>query len=214
MNETTGQFRSAAFGGFHRQDVLDYIETITRENEARREELEQALAREREARAQAEARLETAEDQAAQAASERDRLAEELARTKEALDQTAAALTQARSQAEDLESKVSHLAPEAESWQRIKDTAGDIEVSAHERAQITLQCARAQAAEIRADGVRWVLDIQNRCDRLKRDLANSILSAETELDTVRAAFSRAQEDMEGIQDALSDLVAGASEEEN
>ena len=192
MNETTGQFRSAAFGGFHRQDVLDYIETITRENQASREALEQALAREREARDQAEARLETAEDQAAQAAADRDRLAEELARTKEALDQTAAALTQAQSQAEDLE----------------------IEVSAHERAQITLQCARAQAAEIRADGVRWILDIQNRCDRLKRDLANSILSAETELDTVRAAFSRAQEDMEGIQDALSDLVACAGEEEN
>ena len=30
MNENEGQFRSAAFGGFHRQDVLDYIETMTR----------------------------------------------------------------------------------------------------------------------------------------------------------------------------------------
>ena len=25
MSEQTGQFRSAAFGGFHRQDVLDYL---------------------------------------------------------------------------------------------------------------------------------------------------------------------------------------------
>ena len=28
MNENTGQFRSAAFGGFHRQDVLDYLERM------------------------------------------------------------------------------------------------------------------------------------------------------------------------------------------
>ena len=34
MNENEGQFRSAAFGGFHRQDVLDYIETMTREHQA------------------------------------------------------------------------------------------------------------------------------------------------------------------------------------
>ena len=56
MNENTGQFRSAAFGGFHRQDVLDYLERITRENQTQKQALEQALAEEQAARAQAEAR--------------------------------------------------------------------------------------------------------------------------------------------------------------
>lgn len=212
MNESTGQFRSAAFGGFHRQDVLDYIEKLTRESQAQQAQLEQALEQEREARDRAEAQLEDLRDQAAQATEAQARLEEELVQTREALERSAADLAQAQGQVDDLRTKVSALEPGAESWQRIKDTAGNIEVSAHERAQITLQCARAQAAEIRADGVRWILDIQNRCDRLKRDLASSILSAETELDAVRAAFARAQEDMEGIQDALSDLAAGASEE--
>lgn len=212
MNEHAGHFRSAAFGGFHRQDVLDYIETLTRETQTRQTALEEALNQERAARDQAESQLEALQDQAAGAIASQAALSQELEQTKAALAQATAALEEAQAQAEDLEQKVSTLAPEAESWQRIKDTAGNIEVSAHERAQITLQCARAQAAEIRADGVRWILDLQNRCDRLKRDLASSILSAETELDAIRAAFSRAQEDMEGIQDALSDLVAGASQE--
>ena len=33
MNENAGQFRTAAFGGFNRQDVLDYIEKLTQENQ-------------------------------------------------------------------------------------------------------------------------------------------------------------------------------------
>ena len=46
MNENAGQFRTAAFGGFNRQDVLDYIEKLTQENQEKTLELEQALERE------------------------------------------------------------------------------------------------------------------------------------------------------------------------
>ena len=74
-------------------------------------------------------------------------------------------------------------------------------MAAHERAQVTLQTARAQAAEIRAEGTRWVWDIQSRCQQLQRDLHDAIVSAETELDEVRTAFHRAQAHMEGVQDA-------------
>ena len=112
-----------------------------------------------------------------------------------------------------LEEKLQDIEPEAASWQRIKDTAGGIEVAAHERAQVTLQTARAQAAEIRAEGTRWVWDIQSRCQQLQRDLHDAIVSAETELDEVRTAFHRAQAHMEGVQDALSHLVSGTEETE-
>ena len=43
MQEKAGQFRSAAFGGFHRQDVLHYIEQLTREHQANCERLEREL---------------------------------------------------------------------------------------------------------------------------------------------------------------------------
>ena len=46
MNENAGQFRTAAFGGFNRQDVLDYIEKLTQENQEKSLELERALERE------------------------------------------------------------------------------------------------------------------------------------------------------------------------
>ena len=65
MNENAGQFRTAAFGGFNRQDVLDYIEKLTQENQEKSLELERALEREETVRTQSEARFAEAEEQAA-----------------------------------------------------------------------------------------------------------------------------------------------------
>ena len=152
MNENTGQFRSAAFGGFHRQDVLDYLERITRENQTQKQALEQALAEEQAARAQAEARAQQAENKAAEAVADREAFEQTLAESRQAQEKITAALAEAEAQVAALREKVNDLEPGAESWRRIKDTAGDIEVSAHERAQRIIQSAQDQAAEIRAEG--------------------------------------------------------------
>ena len=45
-------------------------------------------------------------------------------------------------------------------------------------------------------------------------MRSAITSVETELDSVRDAFGRAQSDMDHIQDALSDLVASAGEDQD
>ena len=153
------------------------------------------------------------DNEAAEAEKAQTDLENTLAATQAELEKTTTALTQAEATAASLEEKLQDIEPEAASWQRIKDTAGGIEVAAHERAQVTLQTARAQAAEIRAEGTRWVWDIQSRCQQLQRDLHDAIVSAETELDEVRTAFHRAQAHMEGVQDALSHLVSGTEETE-
>lgn len=214
MNENAGQFRSAAIGGFHRQDVLDYLERITRENQeekdailAEKTSMESALDEEKAARARAENRLLLMEQRAEDASAGRKDLEEEIVRLKDQLAEKEEVLAQATAEAESLRKTIGELEPRAESWQRIKNTAGDIEVAAHERAQITIQEAQVKAAEIRAEAVRWVLDIQNRCDKLQQDLRSSVLAAEKELDSVRASFSLAETDMEGFQSALSELVA-------
>ena len=211
MNENAGQFRSAAFGGFHRQDVLDYLERVTREHQAKTEELTHVLDQEKTARASAEEENQTLRTQLDEAIKARDTLEEELAQAKQRLEEVTTSLTQAEERVTELSQRVGALEPGAESWQRLKDTAGDIEISAHERAQITVQAARAQAVQLRAEGVRWVLEIQDRCDRLKRELRTAITAAQRELDGVQTSFVQAQEDMESIQSALSDLVACAGD---
>ena len=86
MQEKAGQFRSAAFGGFHRQDVLHYIEQLTREHQANCERLERELTEERTARQQAEERLRQAEAQAAEAEKAQADLENTLAATQEELE--------------------------------------------------------------------------------------------------------------------------------
>jgi len=98
MNENTGQFRSAAFGGFHRQDVLDYLERITRENQTQKQALEQALAEEQAARAQAEARAQQAENKAAEAVADREAFEQTLAESRQAQEKITAALAEAEAQ--------------------------------------------------------------------------------------------------------------------
>ena len=208
MSENVGQFRGAAFGGFHRQDVLDYLERITREHQEKTQALTQALEEERTARRQ---------DQAAREALEQElstQTAAEQKETKRALEEARIALAAAEARAEALSGRVDELAPGAASWQRIRDTAGDIEVSAHERAQITVEAARIQAAEIRAEAGRWILDIQERCQRLKQTMGTSLAAAEQELDGVRHSFAAALEDIDGAREALAHLVSGLEESDH
>ena len=218
MNE--GHFRSAALGGFHRQDVLDHIERMTlshrealAEASARQGELEAQLEQAQEARQEAESQRTQAEAQAAEASARITSLEEELAELRGKLARQKSELSQVRIENDQLHRRVDALVPGAASWQRLRDTAGEIEVSAHERAQVTLQEARTQAAEIQAEAIRRVLEIQTCCDRLQRELHTCLRSAETELDAARAAFGRTETSVEGIREALSELLASTGERE-
>ncbi|HIY33056.1 MAG TPA: hypothetical protein H9833_07405 [Candidatus Evtepia faecavium] len=206
MQEKAGQFRSTPFGGFHRQDVLDYIEQLTQEHQETRQRLERQRDEAQAALAQAEDALGQAQRQQAAEATAQTTLEERLAQTQAELENTAAALAQVREEKAALEEKLCALEPEAASWQRLRDTAGDIEVAAHERAQVTLQAARDQAAEIRAQGTRWAQDLQARCLGLQEDLHAAVTNAERELDGARAAFSQAEDHMAQVREALEGLI--------
>ena len=206
MQEKAGQFRSTPFGGFHRQDVLDYIEQLTQEHQETRQRLERQRDEAQAALAQAEDALGQAQRQQAAEATAQTTLEERLAQTQAELENTAAALVQVREEKAALEEKLRALEPEAASWQRLRDTAGDIEVAAHERAQVTLQAARDQAAEIRAQGTRWAQDLQARCLGLQEDLHAAVTNAERELDGARAAFSQAEDHMAQVREALEGLI--------
>lgn len=187
MSENAGRFRSVLFGGFHRQDVLDYVEKLNQEH---REALE-------EQRAEQEAAIN-------EAMAQRD---EEIA---------------------ELKRQIAALIPQAESWQKIKETAGDITVSAHARAQTTLedadeqarttladanaqaettiQAANQRAADTRAESVRWMQEVQDRCAAVQEALHQSVVTAEGELDAAKASFRKAESDLQGIQAALARLT--------
>ena len=195
MSEQTGQFRSAAFGGFHRQDVLDYVEGLTKE----KQNLDARLAEEKEGRSKAESLLAQAEEEAASLREAQETMAGELEYLRKELEARSEALSRAEEEVKILRGQVEALRPGAESWEHIKERAGNIEISAHERAQITIQDAHTQAEEIQAEGVRLVKEIQ--------------AGSEDQLESARSAFRRAEQDMDGYQDALARLLEGAAAQE-
>ena len=125
-----GAFKSVAFGGFDKQDVIRYIEKSAQEAAA----LQQSLQQENESLwAEAEglrakvqdltSRLtaETALREEAQADLERERTSRQ-------------ALEAAQAEAGRLSAELEQLRPEAESYAQFRDRVGDIECEAHKRA--------------------------------------------------------------------------------
>ena len=201
MSEKTGQFRSAAFGGYHRQDVLDYIESMTKE----KRDLETRCREAEEGRAEAERRLADGERELEVLREKVRSLEEETERLQAGLETAGAELEESRAEAASLREEVEDLKPGAESWRYIRERAGDIEISAHERAQMTIRDARSQSDMIREESARWMEELQACCERVQRDLQSSLRAAEAELDGARDSFTRAETEMGGVRQALESL---------
>ena len=203
MNEQTGQFRSAAFGGFHRQDVLDYLEKLTKE----KQELASRLEKETEARIRAETGLAQAEEAAKTEKEAQEAMSGELEYLRNELEARSASLAGAEDEIRVLKVQVETYRPGAEAWEHIKEQAGTIEVSAHERAQVTIQDAREQVSSIQAEGSKWVKELQSESDRLQTALKSCIMDAEKQLDAAKEAFRNAERSMTGYQSSLAGLVS-------
>lgn len=207
MSEQTGQFRSAAFGGFHRQDVLDYLETLTKE----KQDLASRLEAESELRRQTEEQLSQAEAEAKTLREGQEAMTGELDYLRGELEARSASLSQAEEEVKILRAQIDALRPGAESWEHIKERAGSIEMNAHERAQMTIQDAHDRALDIQAEGLRWVRSIQSDCSSFANDLRSCIQAAEAQLDAARSAFRQVEHDIDGYQTSLSRLVTAAEQ---
>lgn len=123
-------FKSVAFGGFDKQDVIRYIEQSAKEAADAQEKLRQeneALRAEGEAlREQVRQLQERLEDES----SRRERAQTELdgERTRRQ------ALEGAREEADRLSAQLERLRPEAEAYAQFRDRVGDIECESHKRA--------------------------------------------------------------------------------
>ena len=155
------QFRNAVFGGFNRQDVLDYLETLARENAQKRQELEQSIGR---------------------AEGERD----ELCAQKQALEQTARqtqqALEESRREAEALREQVARLEPDAAAYAAVKDRSAGVELEAHRRAQGVLDQANSQARHLRQQMEQWMTRVGREYDALRTEVEATISHAADQLD--------------------------------
>lgn len=165
-------FRTA-MRGFNRQDVQDYIEQMAA---AHRQEL-----------AELQKKLDRSEDRIGEleeAVSDLNAVADELSKTRAELDasnqmvsrlrgemsQADAKLSVAKKEKERLQAQIAELEPMATSYQEIKDHAASVELEAHQKAQLAVSDAKAEAEHVRAETRKWLRRVMEKYGEMRGGL--------------------------------------------
>ena len=181
MNEGL-QFRTSAFGGFNKQDVMAYLEKSAREHSGKIAELQKELAELRQARTEAEDAGETMKSRLAVLEAENQRLAADLAQREAALAQ---ALERGEAQAAELtvlKEEAETLRPAAASYESIKSRTASIELEAHGRAQAIEQEGRVRAKKAQEQVLDWFDKMQAAYLRLRTDIDAPLHHAAREME--------------------------------
>ncbi len=222
---TDHQFRNAMFGGFNRQDVLDYLTGYAEKNNQelasqreRSEELEKDLERSR-------AECVQLKDQLEQTAKERDefkhqaeQLTIEIARVSTAdqskaaeLESKRAELDQVKAELVQLRELVEKISPDAEAYAAIKDRTAGMELEAHRRAQSVEARAKIMAGDLQRQMEQWMAKVEQQYTDLRTEVESSVERANQQILAASGSLSRINGLLEEQQTALKGVVSGYME---
>ena len=196
MNENGFQFRTAAFGGFQKQDVMDYLESSAREHAQKLAALQKELAEEKVAKAGEEERSAALEKQIAALEAENQRLLASLA-DRDELQALAAGL----------QAEIDRLTPAAAAYETVKDRTASIELEAHGRAQAIEREGRAKALKYQEQVRDWFVTTREAYDRLRSDITATIGHAVQELERAGRSMEELSGGLEGQDGALTAIQA-------
>ncbi len=195
MNENEFQFRTAALGGFHKQDVLSYLERSAKEHREKTAELERELAGVKADKARLEEEKGEMERRQALLEEENQRLAADLADREAALADATAGKETAERQEAALQEEAEKLRPAAKAYEAVKDRTASIELEAHGRAQAIEEEGRQKAKKHQQELVDWSAQLQAAYHRLRSDMDATLVHAIRELE-------RAGQSLEGLSGEL------------
>ena len=182
MNENEFQFRTAALGGFHKQDVLSYLERSAKEHWEKTAELERELAGVKADKARLEEEKGEMERRQALLEEENQRLAADLADREAALADATAGKETAERQEAALQEEAEKLRPAAKAYEAVKDRTASIELEAHGRAQAIEEEGRQKAKKHQQELVDWSAQLQAAYHRLRSDMDATLVHAIRELE--------------------------------
>ena len=179
------QFRNAVFGGFNRQDVLDYLETLARENAQKRQELEQSIGRAEGERDELRAQKQALEEQKRALEGEKEELLRSVQRSQSELAALRTQLGEREQTARQTQQALEESRREAEAlaaYAAVKDRSAGVELEAHRRAQGVLDQANSQARHLRQQMEQWMTRVGREYDALRTEVEATISHAADQLD--------------------------------
>lgn len=221
-------FRTAAFGGFHRQDVLTYLEEHNRQATQQREDLEgrlsQAAQREEELCREAE-ELRTQMGQLEQSlealrqenAGLMERLEEsnrELSASRTQCSQSARDLESAQVENQKLQQKLDELTPDAQAYTQLKDRTAGVELEAHRRAQAIQEKAESDAKKVRRQVEQWLQGVRREHEELCSRVESTVSHAAEELRKADACLEQAGAIMGEQDQALEAIIQAYAQQDH
>lgn len=209
-------FRSAAVGGFNKQDVLTFLEAQAKQAaqtqqdfQTRLEEAEQQRDALRQERDSLSAQLEEVRRELETARQGRDSLSAQLEeRTRELSasqnqhSQTARELEEARRELAELRGRLGALEPDAQAYVQLKERTAGVELEAHRRAQAIQAKAEEDAQKARRQVEQWLKRMGREYDALCTQVETTVSHAASELEKAGAGLERLNELMSGQGTAL------------
>lgn len=213
---TDYQFRNAMFGGFNRQDVLDFLTSSAEKNneelaarQVRCEELEKELERCREEIAALKDRLGQTAEEREELRRQSEQLAIENARISAADQAKGADLEKKKEELSTLRGEVGRLsglltkiAPDAEAYAAIKDRTAGMELEAHRRAQSVEARAKIMAGDLQRQMEQWMAKVEQQYGQLKQEVETSVEQANAQLLAAGGSLSRVTALLDEQQGAL------------
>ena len=194
-------FKGSLFGGFNREDVIDYIKKTSAESTARIESLEgdidKLCAQEQELRTQVSTRL---TQEHSDAAAERDTLRAALDTANDELTALRAEAEALRAENASLRAENDKLRPMAEQYSTIKEHLAGIELDAHQRAEEYERGVHERLAAM-------IGDCRAHCDSVLSTLGNTCINvtgelrrAENSISSLPAAFNALRAGLERLEE--------------
>lgn len=200
MDMSELQLRTAAVGGFQKQDVVAYIESLTqkhREELAEREKslaaLQEQLDREKSAHAALREKADLLERQNAQLLRQTGEREEQCKVLRGKLEDSLRRAAELEAETECLSGRVQEMQPHAEAYLAIKDRASGIELEAHQRAQLLQDQSDEEFRRAHEELCKWSEQVREEYRRLRSDMDASMEHAAEELKRAEAVASALSE---------------------
>lgn len=207
MNENSFQFRTAAFGGFQKQDVMTYLERSAREHAQKLAGLQKELAEERVAKVGVEERTTVLTECVASLEEENRRLASQLSDKADQLRRVEEERDELRALADQLQEQLNKIAPAAAAYEAVKDRTASIELEAHGRAQAIEREGRVKAEKFQQQVKEWFARTREAYDRLREDINATMGYAAQELERAGQSLGDLTGGMDGQDSAIAAIQA-------
>ena len=207
------QFRTSAFGGFHKQDVLNYLERSAQDHADKLAALQKELTDARSTGGALEKSYAALQKGLTATEEENDRLAQELAQRETELAQALSRAETAEAQLAALQAEVAGLREAAAAYETFKSRMASIELEAHGRAQAIEEEGRRKSRKAREDLLRWFDELQGAYARMRSDVDSTLGQTLRELEKAGQTMTGLSRSVSGQEETLKLLRSKLEEME-